>query len=187
MTPEPPTPPPVVPIRHERPPEAKEPSKPRQIRPPDETYWLTRFVLLRLLGLVYLVAFLVAANQIVPLVGHDGLMPADTFLKRVQQHFGSPAEAFWELPGLFWWDLSDAFLKNMAWVGAVLSAIVLCGYANSILMLLLWALYMSYIHVGQFWYSYGGRRSYWRRDSSRCFCVLGWTRGPSRVPSRPSL
>ena len=29
------------------------------------TYWLTRFVILRLLGLVYLVAFLTAVKQIV--------------------------------------------------------------------------------------------------------------------------
>ncbi|MEI7775804.1 MAG: lipase maturation factor family protein, partial [Verrucomicrobiota bacterium] len=41
------------------------------------TYWLTRFVLLRLLGFVYLIAFLVAANQILPLIGHNGLLPAD--------------------------------------------------------------------------------------------------------------
>ena len=33
------------------------------------TYWLTRFVILRLLGIVYAVAFLVAINQIVPLIG----------------------------------------------------------------------------------------------------------------------
>ncbi|MBX6326637.1 MAG: hypothetical protein IRY93_11440, partial [Chthoniobacterales bacterium] len=31
------------------------------------SYWLTRFVILRLLGFVYAVAFLVAANQLVPL------------------------------------------------------------------------------------------------------------------------
>ena len=33
------------------------------------SYWLTRFVMLRLLGLVYAVAFLVAVNQIIPIFG----------------------------------------------------------------------------------------------------------------------
>jgi len=155
MNPETPAPPPVVPILRTDSREPEEPPNLREIRPPSETYWLTRFVLLRLLGLVYFVAFLVAANQIVPLVGHDGLMPADTFLSRVHDHFGSGSKAFWELPGIFWWDVSDGFMQKMAWVGVVLSAIVLCGYANSILMLVLWALYMSFIHVGQLWYSYG--------------------------------
>ena len=45
------------------------------------SYWLTRFVILRLLGLVYAVAFLVAAQQLVPLVGEHGLTPASHFLR----------------------------------------------------------------------------------------------------------
>jgi len=46
------------------------------------TYWLTRFVILRWLGFVYLVAFLVAVNQIVPLVGEHGVTPAPLFMER---------------------------------------------------------------------------------------------------------
>ena len=37
------------------------------------TYWLTRFLILRLLGAIYAVAFLAAINQIIPLIGSDGL------------------------------------------------------------------------------------------------------------------
>ena len=119
------------------------------------TYWLTRFVILRLLGLVYLTAFLVAAHQIVPLVGHDGILPADTFLQRVAKHFGSVESGFKNLPSLFWWKLSDDWLQGVAWVGVGLSAVVLAGYANSLILLVLWGLYMSFIHVGQILYSYG--------------------------------
>ena len=32
------------------------------------TYWLTRFMILRLLGAIYAIAFLVAINQILPLI-----------------------------------------------------------------------------------------------------------------------
>src|SRR3984893_4082152 len=52
-------------------------------------YWLTRFVLLRLLGFVYAIAFLVAVNQLVPLIGATGLTPAHDFLSRVHTHYGS--------------------------------------------------------------------------------------------------
>jgi hypothetical protein len=41
------------------------------------SYWLPRFLILRLLGFVYAVAFLVAAQELVPLVGEDGLTPAN--------------------------------------------------------------------------------------------------------------
>ena len=52
------------------------------------SYWLTRFVILRLLGFVYAVAFLVATNQLVPLIGEHGLTPATHFLNEIQTQLG---------------------------------------------------------------------------------------------------
>jgi hypothetical protein len=119
------------------------------------TWWLTRFVILRFLGLVYLTGFLVAAHQLVPLIGHHGITPADTYMERVEAHFGGKWEAFWELPALFYWNCSDAFLQGVAWTGVVLSALVLVGFANVPIMLVLWFLYLSIIHTGGLWYGYG--------------------------------
>jgi lipase maturation factor len=119
------------------------------------SYWLTRFVLLRFLGLVYFVAFLTLAHQIVPLIGSDGLLPVRLFFQRADAFFGSRFDSFCQLPGIFLFDASDGFLQAIAWLGVVLSLLVLCGFANAILMALLWALYMSFVHVGQDWFSYG--------------------------------
>ena len=126
------------------------------LRPPGTpSYWLTRFIILRLLGFVYFIAFLVAANQIVPLVGEHGLLPAKVYLERLAADFGSRADGFLQLPSLFWFDVSDRFLVAMAWAGVGLSALVLLGFANAVIMALLWALYMSFVHIGQDWYGYG--------------------------------
>jgi hypothetical protein len=122
---------------------------------PPPTYWLTRFVILRLLGLVYFFAFLAAALQIVPLVGHDGLTPADGFLEWLGGRYSSTASAFGHHPTLFWFGISDGALAVVAWVGVALSAAVALGFANSIAMFVLWALYLSIVHVGQIWYGYG--------------------------------
>ncbi|TMA71035.1 MAG: lipase maturation factor family protein [Deltaproteobacteria bacterium] len=122
---------------------------------PPHTYWLTRFLVLRLLGLVYFVAFLSLAHQVLPLIGADGLLPAAPFLDRLATHFGSRRDAFLELPSLFWFDVSDRFIVAMADVGIVLSLLVLLGWANAIVMALLWALYLSFVHIGQDWYGYG--------------------------------
>ena len=118
-------------------------------------YWLTRFVLLRLLGFIYFIAFLVAVNQLIPLIGHDGLLPADTYLHRLTERFGSSTDGFFEIPSVFWISVSDDALRVVSWLGLLLSLVVICGYANSLIMLALWALYMSIINVGQLWYSYG--------------------------------
>jgi hypothetical protein len=115
------------------------------------TYWLTRFVVLRLLGVVYLVAFLSAAQQIIPLLGANGLTPIPLFLERAASH----GAGFLDLPSVFWLDASDRVLVAGAWTGGVLSVAVVLGFANGLLMAVLWALYMSYVHVGQTWYGFG--------------------------------
>ncbi|MDB4923146.1 lipase maturation factor family protein [Mucilaginibacter sp.] len=119
------------------------------------TYWLTRFVILRLLGVVYAVAFLVVINQIVPLIGSNGLLPIGIYLKQVSAALGSAGAGFVRLPSLFWLWHSDTALLTVAWVGFLLSCVVMAGYADALLLTVLWLLYMSFVHVGQDWYGYG--------------------------------
>jgi len=101
------------------------------------------------------VAFLAAAKQILPLIGSHGLLPVNTFLERVQSALGSASAGFIRVPSLFWFAHSDAVLQLAAWAGFALSCVVAAGYANAIVMAVLWALYMSVVHVGQDWYGYG--------------------------------
>ncbi|HSH39361.1 MAG TPA: lipase maturation factor family protein [Chthoniobacterales bacterium] len=119
------------------------------------SYWLTRFVMLRLLGALYAIAFLVAANQILPLIGSDGLLPIGNYLARVSDALGGSGAGFRKLPSIFWFNHSDTALLTVAWIGFGLSCVVAAGYANAIMLALLWALYMSFVHVGQEWYGYG--------------------------------
>jgi hypothetical protein len=119
------------------------------------TYWLTRFLILRLLGAIYAVAFLIAINQIIPLMGSNGLLPVGTFLNRVSDALGSSGAGFVRLPSIFWFGHSDTGLLTAAWIGFFLSCVVISGYANALILGVLWFLYMSFVHVGQDWYGYG--------------------------------
>src|SRR6188508_121363 len=69
--------------------------------------WLGRFVALRLLGLVYLMAFLTLVNQGPGLLGAHGLEPAADFLDEVAAQLGGRAAGFMETPTLFWLGASD--------------------------------------------------------------------------------
>jgi len=100
------------------------------------------------------VAFLAAINQVIPLIGSNGLLPADTFFRRVSDALGSTA-GFIRLPSLFWFTHSDAALLTVAWLGFLLSLAVAAGFANSIMLFILWFLYMSFVNAGQDWYGYG--------------------------------
>ncbi|MBW2715821.1 MAG: lipase maturation factor family protein, partial [Deltaproteobacteria bacterium] len=122
--------------------------------PSPSLYWLTRFALLRGLGFVYLIAFLSLANQLLPLIGSEGLLPASDLLK-----LGSSGPTrfadFLDYPTLFWFSCADIFLTACCWIGVALSAAVFLGYANAVVMFSLWFLYLSFVQVGQTWYSFG--------------------------------
>ncbi len=121
----------------------------------DTQYWITRFLMLRLLGAIYAVAFLVAIDQTLPLLGANGLLPAGVFLDRVRSSLGSAGAGFLRLPSVFWFGHSDASLLIAAWIGFTLSCVVVAGFANALLLAVLWFLYMSFVNVGQDWYGYG--------------------------------
>src|SRR5437879_4883659 len=106
------------------------------------TYWLTRFLILRLLGVVYTVAFLVLINEVIPLIGSDGLTPINIFIQHVGAALGSKSACFMRLPSIFWFGHSDTALLTAAWIGFILSLIVVAGYANVPLLTILWFLYM---------------------------------------------
>src|SRR5260370_8690801 len=96
------------------------------------SYWLTRFIILRLLGLVYTIAFFVAARQLGPLAGRSGLTPAHDFLYNIRSQLGSRTEGMLQLPPLFLFGCTDQGMSIFPWVAFPLSFIVLRGYPNPI-------------------------------------------------------
>jgi hypothetical protein len=119
------------------------------------SYWLTRFVILRALGLVYVVAFAIVVNQWQPLLGSRGLLPARELLEAVAASHGRSVFTFLRLPTLFLFESSDAAFRTFGYVGLALSLCLLLGYANVPLLFALWILYMSYVHAGRTFYGYG--------------------------------
>ena len=124
----------------------------RLVREP-VTYEITRFAVLRGLALVYLVAFLVIVAQGEALLGSRGLLPVADLVAFKRSQLG--AAAYWRMPSLFWIASSDGVLRAAAWAGVALSAAALLGVTNALVQLALWALYMSFVHVGQIFFGYG--------------------------------
>lgn len=117
---------------------------------PRASFRLTRWVFLRALGFCYVVAFAVTFNQVLPLIGHDGLLPADLYLERLRSYV-----SFAEHPTLFWLGVSDRALCVCGACGLALSVLMLLGVDHVLITFALWALYMSFVHVGQLFYGYG--------------------------------
>lgn len=117
-------------------------------------YLLARWAIQRALGGVYLVAFLVAASQFRALAGERGLLPMGPFLERVP---------FRAAPSLFHWTgPSDRAAGAAAWTGVALSLLAVTGLSDAFglafsmaVWAALWALYLSFVNVGQLFYGYG--------------------------------
>ena len=116
-------------------------------------YYLARLVILRGLGVIYLVAFVVALRQFRPLLGERGLLPVPRYVR----------VAGWSrAPSLFTLRYSDRLLAVVAWSGVALSAAVVAGLVerapagvSMLVWFVLWALYLSIVNVGQTFYAFG--------------------------------
>ncbi len=150
------------------------------------SYWLTRFAFLRMLGLVYTVAFAIVVLQWQPLLGSHGLLPVSRFLEEVGNAYGGGADAFLHLPTLFWLDSSDAMFRVCALAGLVLSLGLLLGLANVPMLALLWLLYLSFAHVGQIFWGYGWDILLLETGFLAIFLVPLWRPGPFPRAAPPS-
>ena len=110
------------------------------------SYDVTRSLFLRLLGVVYFIAFLSLGVQIVGLVGENGIVPAAAWLEDMAQRLGN--ERYWRVPTLAWIDASDASLKFLCYGGAGLSLLLIVGVAPLAMLILLWIFYLSITTIG---------------------------------------
>jgi hypothetical protein len=116
-------------------------------------YWLTRYLFQRALGLVFLIAFLCALRQFRPLLGEHGLLPAPEFIR---------STPFRESPSIFYIAPHDWAFQGAAWLGMILSALVISGVTTrygtwfaAATWGLIWLLYLSFVNVGQIFYGFG--------------------------------
>ena len=153
---------------------------------PEETYWLTRFLYLRALGIIYFFVFLPISHQFKSLLGENGLLPISNFLSSYENYYGTISKAFWMLPSVFWFNSSDQFALNMADLGMIISLFVIFGFVNSIMLFVLWVLQMSFIHVGQTFWSFGWETNLLEITFLSIFMVPFWKIKPFEKTVPPS-
>jgi lipase maturation factor 1 len=115
------------------------------VRPP--TYFWARRWFLRMLGLIYLIAFVSLWIQVDGLVGSNGMSPVNRFLPAVRQQLGP--DAYFLFPTLCWFDSSNAFLHFLCGGGVVLSLLLIFGIAPALLLTVLFVFYLSLTIAGQ--------------------------------------
>ncbi|CAE7386954.1 Lmf1 [Symbiodinium sp. CCMP2456] len=122
-----------------------------------QSFMLTKSIILRLLGLMYFVAFKVAADQNLALMGSQGLTPV---AQRWEEHKKTVTalQGFQEAPSIFWFtELSDQSMQLLSYFGLACSLAMMMGLHSSILAAALWLSYFSIVTSAEetAWYRYG--------------------------------
>jgi hypothetical protein len=148
---------------------------------PPREYRLTRWLILRLLGVVYVFAFIGLVQQGPALIGEHGLTPATAYVERLE----AAKHSFWDTPSIFMWGASDGALQAWAWIGLALSLALVAGYVNMPMIVALWLIYGSFTRVGQLWFGFGWEIQTLETTLLAVLLVHPWDPRPSRAGAPP--
>lgn len=123
---------------------------PRTPGPPG--YLLCRWLFLRALGLIYFSAFYSLTFQIRGLLGPDGVLPANLYLKQVAQNFG--AVRYWYIPSSLWFGSSDRALMVLCWVGLIGALLLVVNLWPRGMLVICFVMFLSFVAAAQDFSSY---------------------------------
>jgi len=111
-----------------------------------------RWIFVRAIGVIYLFAFVSLWTQISPLLGRNGILPAQEFLDAVSAKVGF--EKFFLLPTLCWLSAGDLFLHLICAAGTLFSIFLIAGIWPASVSFLLWLFYLSIVNIGRDFFSF---------------------------------
>src|SRR5215831_1114863 len=101
----------------------------------------------RLIGAIYVAAFVSLGVQAAGLIGSRGILPAGDYLTAIEHATG--ASRFWFVPTVLWTSPSDAMLAAVWIIGAICGLIALAGWRQRWMLAICWVLWLSICSVGQ--------------------------------------
>jgi len=122
----------------------------RDVRVP--TYFVSRRIFLRAVGLTYCIAFVSLWVQVDGLVGERGILPVREFLPAVKAAYGT--RAVLALPTICWIDSSNMTLHLLCGAGVVASIALMAGVVPVIGLILCFCSYLSLTIAGQAFLSF---------------------------------
>jgi hypothetical protein len=113
----------------------------------DHRYRLVSSLFVRVLGLIYLIAFASLSTQVEGLAGSNGILPIAVELQR--QASGDAIGDFIRLPTLFWLNASDPVLLGATIAGCIVSLLIVLQLRLRTSLALAFALYLSLYNACQ--------------------------------------
>jgi lipase maturation factor 1 len=116
------------------------------------TFAISSWLFLRLLGVVYLLAFASYLLQLPGLNGAKGILPAPEFFDRVREILGEAG--FLQFPSICWLGAGETALYAWSGAGIIASLALIVGFVPLPCLVFLWFDYLSLTIAGQQFYQY---------------------------------
>ena len=109
---------------------------------------IPRWIFLRALGLIYFSAFFSLVFQIRGLIGPDGILPANQYLKAVANQLGS-AEGVWYAPTVLWLSSGNHMLLALCWTGMIASVLLVANIWPRGMLAICFVCFLSFVSAAQ--------------------------------------
>ena len=114
------------------------------------TYLWPSWLLLRGVGLVYVLMFAGIILEGQALVGPGGVAPARDFMASMSKQCANPVEAFLRAPSLLWISPSAGMVAALGWLGMIAAVAVVLNLWPRVAMFAAWLLFLSFATMGDF-------------------------------------
>lgn len=109
-------------------------------------------IFIRLLGAIYVIAYVPFLFQIKGLIGKNGILPIEEYLQSIRLPW---KKRLLYVPTVLWINASDKALLALMWTGIFLGVLLMFGVCPPLILLLLYIVHLSLTTAGQDFLSFG--------------------------------
>lgn len=116
----------------------------------DATFVWTRWLILRAVGLLFIVMFSGIIAESRALLSPEGITPIAETLASVRQQFPNPITAFLNAPGLFWLGAGWPMIATLQWLGMLAAVALTLNLWPRGMMFTCWLVFLSFVSSSPF-------------------------------------
>ncbi len=111
----------------------------------DATYLWPRWLVLRAVGLVYVIIFVGVIRDAAVLIGPEGLTPLAQFFELHRAKHPGLVDAFLHAPSLFWINHGAGMIAGLAWVGLAAAVALVLNLWPRLALFACWLCFLSFV------------------------------------------
>lgn len=108
-----------------------------------------RWIILRAVGVIYLIIFAGIIDEGAALVGSRGIAPVADFLRAIGPMLPGVFQRLFVVPSLFWFSSSQAMIVALEWAGAFASVALLLNLWPRMALFACWLIFLSFVSTWQ--------------------------------------